>query len=201
MTAIAERAAIGGLKQVQKRAPIHRKLPSTFEEYLEWRPKDGYYYEWAYGKLLKIDSMIYPEQFHIVNNLTRLFNTTEAYREGGAFQPETRMNTMDKRARVPDISFWTLRQQRELAAKRAVVSAFIVEIISSNDTAYDVETKMDEYFSSGVQMVWHVFPNTERIYIYTSPDHNQICRGETICSAEEIISGFSIKAKDVFKLP
>ncbi len=198
MTAIA---AIGLPKLVQKRASTVRKLPSTFEEYLEWRPKDGYYYEWAYGKLLKIDSMIYPDQFHIVNNLTRLFNTTEAYQKGDAFQPETRMNTMDKRARVPDISYWTLRQQRELAAKRTAVSAFIVEIISLNDSAYEVETKMEEYFDSGVKMVWHVFPNTEKVYIFTSPEHNQICRGETICSAEEVITGFSIKAKDIFKLP
>jgi Uma2 family endonuclease len=198
MTAVA---AIGLPKSVQKRPPVSRKLPTTFEEYLEWRPKDGYYYEWAYGKLIKIDSMIYPDQFHIVNNLTRLFNTTESYREGGAFQPETRMNTMDKRARVPDISYWTLRQQRELAAKRSVISSFIVEIISLNDTAYEVENKMEEYFDSGVKMVWHVFPNTEKIYIYTSPEHNQICRGEVICSAEEVITGFSIKAKDVFKLP
>jgi hypothetical protein len=62
-------------------------------------------------------------------------------------------------------------------------------------------TTFEEYFDSGVKMVWHVFPNTEKIYIYTSPEHNQICRGEAICSAEEVITGFSIKAKDVFKLP
>lgn len=198
MTAIA---AIELPKLGQKRASTTRKTPSTYEEYLEWRPKDGFYYEWAYGKLLKFDSTIYPNQFHIVNNLTRIFNATDAYGEGDAFLPETRMGTTDKRARVPDISYWTVRQQRELATKRPVVSSFIVEIISLNDTAYEVENKMEEYFKSGVRLVWHIFPNTEKIYIFTSPDHIQVCRGETICSAEEVISGFSIKAKDVFKLP
>lgn len=198
MTAIA---AIELPKLAQKRVSTTRKSPSTFEEYLEWQPKDGFHYEWAYGKLLKIDSLIYPDQFHIVNNLTRLFNATEAYREGGAFLPETRMGTTDKRARVPDLSYWTVRQQRELAAKRPVVSSFIVEIISLNDTAYEVENKMEEYFNSGVKVVWHIFPNTEKVYIFTSPDHIQVCRDETICRAEEVITGFSIKAKDIFKLP
>jgi hypothetical protein len=54
----------------KKRRSPARKLPTTFAEYLDWQPKDGYYYEWADGKLLKIDPMIYPKQLHIVENLT-----------------------------------------------------------------------------------------------------------------------------------
>lgn len=189
------------ITNVPKRRSPARKLPTTFPEYLDWQPKDGYYYEWVNGKLLKIDPMIYPRQLHIVDNLTRLFATTNAYRKGDSLMPELRMQTIDKRARVPDVSYWTLQQRREHAANRRTISQFIIEIISENDTAYEVDSKMDEYFDVGVRMVWHVFPESKKVYIFSSPFDIRVCQDNIICSAEEVIEGFSLKAKDVFKLP
>jgi Uma2 family endonuclease len=111
------------------------------------------------------------------------------------------MQTVDKRARVPDISYWTLQQRREHAANRRTISQFIVEIISENDTAYEVDSKMDEYFSVGVRLVWHVFPESKKVYIFSSPFDIQVCQDNIICGAEEVIEGFSMPAKDIFKLP
>ena len=189
------------IANVPKRRLPARKLPTTFAEYLDWQPKDGYYYEWVNGKLLKIDPMIYPKQLHIVDNLTRLFTTTNAYRKGDSLMPELRMQTIDKRARVPDVSYWTLQQRREHAANRRTISQFIIEIISENDTAYEVDFKMDEYFDVGVRMVWHVFPESKKVYVFSSPFEIRVCQDNIICGAEEIIEGFSLKAKDIFKLP
>jgi Uma2 family endonuclease len=153
------------------------------------------------GKILKIDPMIYPKRIHIVDNLTSLFATTNAYRKGDFLIPELRMQTVDKRARVPDISYWTLQQRREHAANRRTISQFIVEIISENDKACEVDSKMDEYFSVGVRLVWHIFPETKKIYAFSSPYHVSVYHGDSICNAEEVIEGFSIPAKDIFKLP
>ena len=81
------------------------------------------------------------------------------------------------------------------------MSTFVVEIISKHDTAYEVDSKMDEYFDVGVRMVWHVFPESKKVYIYSSPFDIKVCRDNIICNAEEVIEGFSIPAKDIFKLP
>ena len=186
---------------VKRRRSSARKLPTTFSGYLDWQPKDSYHYEWVDGQLLKIDPMIYPKRIHIVDNLTRLFATTNAYRKGDSLMPELRMQTVDKRARVPDVSYWTLQQRREHAANRRTISQFIIEIISENDTAYEVDSKMDEYFDVGVRMVWHVFPESKKVYIFSSPFEIRVCQDNIICSAEEVIEGFSLKAKDIFKLP
>jgi Uma2 family endonuclease len=186
---------------IKKRRSSARKFPTSFAEYLDWQPKDSYHYEWENGKILKIDPMIYPKRIHIVDNLTSLFATTNAYRKGDFLIPELRMQTVDKRARVPDISYWTLQQRREHAANRRTISQFIVEIISENDKACEVDSKMDEYFSVGVRLVWHIFPETKKIYAFSSPYHVSVYHGDSICNAEEVIEGFSIPAKDIFKLP
>jgi Uma2 family endonuclease len=185
----------------QKRRIPARKLPTTLADYLVWMPKDGYYYEWTKGKLLKIDPMIYPHQLHIVKNLTRLFAKTPAYLKGDELTPEFRMATIESQYRVPDMSYWTVKQQREHAAGQRAVSTFVVEIISKHDLAYDVEWKMEEYFQAGVRLVWHIFPETNKIYAFSSPYNVSIYHGDIICSAEEVIEGFSIPAKDIFKLP
>jgi Uma2 family endonuclease len=184
----------------KRRSPA-RKLPTTLADYLVWMPKDGYYYEWENGKLLKIDPMIYPHQLHIVKNLTRQFVKTTAYLNGDELVPEFRMATIDSQYRVPDMSYWTVKQQREHAAGNRAVSTFVVEIISKNDLAYDVEWKMEEYFEAGVRLVWHIFPETKKIYAFSSPYHVSVYHGDSICNAEEVIEGFSIPAKDIFKLP
>jgi hypothetical protein len=55
-------ATTAPLNAPKRRYPA-RKLPTTLADYLVWMPKDGYYYEWTKGKLLKIDPMIYPTNF------------------------------------------------------------------------------------------------------------------------------------------
>ena len=194
-------AAASAPLTIKKRRSSARKFPTSFAEYLAWQPKDSYHYEWKNDRLLKIDPMIYPKRLHIIDNLTRLFATTNAYRKGDSLMPELRMQTVDKRACVPDISYWTLQQIREHAANRRTISPFIVEIISEKDTAYEVDSKIDEYFSVGVRLVWHIFPETKKIYAFSSPYHVSIYHGDSICSAEEVIEGFSMSAKDIFKLP
>lgn len=189
------------IAQVPKRRSPARKLPTTLAEYLVWQPKDGYYYEWANGKLLKIDPMIYPHQLHIVKNLTRQFVKTDAYLDGDELTPEFRMATIDTQYRVPDMSYWTVKQQRDHAAGRRAVSTFVVEIISKHDLAYDVEWKMEEYFQAGVRLVWHIFPETKKIYAFSSPYNVSVYHDDSVCNAEEVIEGFSLKAKDIFKLP
>jgi hypothetical protein len=60
---------------------------------------------------------------------------------------------------------------------------------------------MDEYFDVGVKMVWHVFPESKKVYIFSSPFEIRVCQENIICSAEAVIEGFSLKAKDILKLP
>ena len=187
------------IAQVPKRRSPARKLPTTLAEYLVWMPKDGYYYEWANGKLLKIDPMIYPHQLHIVKNLTRQVVKTDAYLDGDELTPEFRMATIDTQYRVPDMSYWTVKQQRDHAAGRRAVSTFVVEIISKHDLAYDVEWKMEEYFQAGVRLVWHIFPEQQMVYIFISPKLITVCEGDDICSAAPALPDFQMAAKDIFK--
>jgi Uma2 family endonuclease len=167
---------------------------------LSYDPRDGFKYEWVNGKLIK-RAMLKKEHYYIINNLTRFFATLKAYADGDSVQPEAQSATTDDGYRVPDLTYFTIDQQRLMYNGVSQTPKFLVEVISKNDDLIKVEEKLDEYFSAGVQIVWHIIPEFEKIYVYTSFDDVTICRGNTIASAELVVKGFALPAKDIFQRP
>lgn len=72
------------------------------------------------------------------------------------------------------------------------------EIISSNDKANKINKKIDEYFQAGMQVVWNIYPESNQVHVYTSPEDSTICRGKTICSGQPALHDFEISAEDLF---
>ncbi|MCY7356267.1 MAG: Uma2 family endonuclease, partial [Rudanella sp.] len=75
--------------------------------------------------------------------------------------------------RRPDAAFLTKNQidGSENEVKYAIPS-FVIEVISPNDRVKYLEEKLQEYFDAGVQIVWHIFPNTKQVWVYTDPLHH-----------------------------
>jgi Uma2 family endonuclease len=78
------------------------------------------------------------------------------------------------------------------------VAPFIIEVISNHDKLSEAETKLNEYFAAGVQVVWQVIPVTETVKVYTSPKQVTICSGSDLCSAAPVLAEFQIPAQQVF---
>ena len=183
---------------------LHKKVvalrrPKTRQEFLSWNPHDGFKYEWENGNILKLPKMITPEQFFIVKNLTRFFQTTQAFKNGDELMPEVKSSTIDTQIRVPDIGYFTTEQQYLMQQGEPVTPLFAIEIISPTDYFYKVDLKLEEYFEAGVKILWHIIPETEKVYVFTAADEVKICKGDTLCSAESVIEGFSLSTKDIFK--
>lgn len=78
------------------------------------------------------------------------------------------------------------------------ISSWVVEIISTNDQVNLINQKLDEYFQAGVHVVWHIFPDSKQVYVYTSPEQVTICRGKTICSAAPALEDLELAAEELF---
>jgi Uma2 family endonuclease len=185
-------------KSTFKKSPSMRR-PKTHEEFLHWNPRDGFKYEWDNGNILKLSKMITPEQFYIVKNLTRFFQKTKAFQNGDELMPEVKSSTIEEQVRVPDIGYFTQKQQFSMQNGEAVTPAFAIEIISPTDYFSRVDLKLEEYFKAGVKVLWHIIPETEKIYVFTAADEVKICKNEVLCSAESVIEGFSLSVNDIFK--
>lgn len=106
-----------------------------------------------------------------------------------------------KNHRRPDIAWFSDEQISMAKDGTAPVPKFVVEIISTKDQMNLVEDKMEDYRLAGVQVVWQVFPQFEKIHVYGGTHLNQmtVCRGEELCAAAPALPEFMMAAGEVFK--
>jgi Uma2 family endonuclease len=100
----------------------------------------------------------------------------------------------------PDVVFIArdrLPGGRPFAGWVQVPPDIVVEVVSPNDLAANLDTKVAEYLQAGVRLVWVVVPETRRIHVYR-PDGRDATFGpaDTI-TGEDVLPGFSALVADL----
>ncbi len=164
--------------------------------YMNWKPEDGFKYEWNDG-ILEKRAMIKPEEFPLVRNLKQALRQTTSFQAGGDFYTEFGCRTTEKQVRVPDISFYTA-DEITLAAHSPTVPRFVAEIISTHDAGERTLLKVHEYLRAGVEVVWHIYPQLRQIWIFRDTRHITVCSEAMLCSAAPVIPDLHITVNDIF---
>lgn len=109
-----------------------------------------------------------------------------------------------ERVRKPDVSFIARdRLSREdylVEGWCTVVPDLVVEVVSPNDVAYVVESKISQWLAAGVRAVWIVYPNEQRVYIHESRDQCAVLKPGDILRCESILPGFACPVAELFPL-
>ncbi|WP_373330620.1 Uma2 family endonuclease [Salmonirosea aquatica] len=176
-------------------------MPQTLEEFMVWEPNDGYKYEWNDGEIIRFERMK-KKHLLLLRALSRLFASTEAYRLGGELIQEQDVWLTGIQMRRPDLAYFSGQQiDNSMLLADEPIPAFAIEIISPTDDAIKVDEKVAEYFKAGVQVVWHIYPENESVYVYTSRRNVVICIEHDLCSAQPVLPDFEIRVNDLFALP
>jgi Uma2 family endonuclease len=107
------------------------------------------------------------------------------------------------RIRKPDVSF--IQSSR---VTNEIMRGFIkippdvaVEVVSPNDTYYEVEDKVAEYLTAGVRLVWVANPSTKTIRVHRpEKDPYEVAVGEEL-TGDEILQEFRVAVKEIFAPP
>ena len=107
------------------------------------------------------------------------------------------------KVRRPDVTF--VRRER-LAhdylreSFLTIVPDLVVEVLSPNDTVYEVREKTEDYLGAGVLLVWNVDPEGRIIQIYRRDGTvTKLHAGDEI-TGEEVVPGFRCKVAEFFPL-
>lgn len=171
-------------------------LPTTFEEFLRFEPTDGFKYEWNDGELVKSGGLK-RKHLRIIQHLNLRFDATKAKWERGQLICEQDVMLTGIQMRRPDMAYFSDKQIQNEADEP--IPAFCIEVISPTDESEKVETKLTEYFKAGVQVVWHILPESEVVYVYTSRKTVQICTEDDVCSAQPVLDDFTITVNELLK--
>ncbi len=74
-----------------------------------------------------------------------------------------------------------------------------VEIISPSEEPTDMARKVGEYFVSGAQQVWHMFPETRTLIVFRSPSNATIYQPDDEIDMNDLLPGFHSRVADLFQ--
>jgi Uma2 family endonuclease len=185
-----------------------RKLPDAVKP-ISWkdfqrrylRREDGYKYEWVRGMVEKTPRSMNQDQYFILDNLLSLLDNLRQNNQNiGRLYTETDTFFMEDTHRRPDIAYFSEKQRVRMAYGHNEVPQFVIEIISSSDSAYRVTRKMQDYRSAKIQVVWQIFPELREVHIFRGGQMT-VCSGDDLCSAAPALPEFTLTANQIFQKP
>jgi Uma2 family endonuclease len=134
----------------------------------------------------------------------RLGNYVETSQHGLVLGPDCGYQIFPddpNRVRFPDGAFIRSGRLPNDALPRGhirVVPDLILEVVSPNDLAWEVDVKVTEYLQAGVPLVWVFYPDTRTVSVYRADGQAvRLGAGETLSGAE-VLPGFACLVPDVF---
>lgn len=172
-------------------------------------PNDGMGYELVKGELRRKGEPheMSPTGFKhgaIVARLTgALVQHVEAHQLGEVTGAETgfKLTSNPDTVRAPDLGF----VKRERIPAGELTEKFwpgapdlAVEVISPNDTLYEVDEKVEDYLASGVLLIWIVNPKRRMVMVYRPDSEPQIMIEDEILDGLDVVPGFQYKIARLF---
>jgi Uma2 family endonuclease len=134
----------------------------------------------------------------------RIYNFCEGRQHGWCFPADGGLQCFPDRpktVRKPDVSF--VKRER-LGVDQigegwlTLVPDLIVEVISPNDLAEEVEEKIEMFHKAGVPLIWVVSPTARNVRVLRSDGSTAVLReGDTI-SGEDVLPGFVCPVSSIF---
>jgi Uma2 family endonuclease len=107
---------------------------------------------------------------------------------------------------VPDVSFIRLTNllpNFDVSKPYPGVPDLAVEVVSPNDSAEVLQTKLRTYLEKGTEQVWIVYPSTKEVYQYRRDrgPEPRIYSGSQKMDVEDLFPGLELTTDMIFALP
>jgi Uma2 family endonuclease len=106
------------------------------------------------------------------------------------------------RVRFADASFIRRGQLPEGQVPQGhcrVTPDLVIEAVSPNDTAYEIEDKISQWLDAGVRLVWVLYPETQRVQVHRANGTVTKLRSAERLSGEDVIPGFQCQVAEIFQ--
>jgi Uma2 family endonuclease len=77
---------------------------------------------------------------------------------------------------------------------------FVVEVLSPNDRAEEVDEKVRDWLDAGCQLVWVVNPKSESVSIHRPPRHAETLMRRDRIDGDQVLPGFQTEIATFFDL-
>ena len=106
-----------------------------------------------------------------------------------------------KKVRKPDVSFVArgrLPNDEPPDGHMTIPPDLAVEIVSPNDLARDIESRVDDYLKAGVKLLWVLHPSARSVHVLRADGSGVRLTEAGELSGEDVVSGFTCRVADLF---
>jgi Uma2 family endonuclease len=111
----------------------------------------------------------------------------------------------ENRVRRADVAFHRLdrltAEQARSDGHCTVAPDLVVEVVSPNDLAYEVEAKRNEWLDAGAQLVWVIDPIQQEVRAFRADGSVALFRRTDTLTAEPVLPEFRVLVAELFRLP
>jgi len=162
-------------------------------------PNDGRKYELVHGRLREVptDARHGWIGFRLAGRVYAVLPDTLV-----AFDSSTGFRMRGGNIRSPDLA---VMRREQLPEGRPPVEfidgapALAIEIVSPSERQSELLEKIAEYFESGAQEVWLLFPERRQVYRYRAPLEVEILNESDVLTGGELLPGFAVHVGELFE--
>lgn len=178
------------------------KALMTAEELLKL-PDDGRRYELLDGELVEMAPAGWEHGRVAARAAHRLLGHVEAQQLGEVVSgdPGIILRRNPDRVRAPDVCFVArdrLPREGVLKGYVDIVPDLVVEVISPNDTAAEVQQKIEEWLSAGARLVWAMYPDTRSVVAYRGLADVRVYTESDTLDAAPVLPDFTCPVASLF---
>jgi Uma2 family endonuclease len=102
--------------------------------------------------------------------------------------------------RKPDVSFVRLSRFADGVLPKGwtkIPPDLAVEVVSPNDTTYELDEKLEDYRKAGVPLVWVINPNSRIVWVLRGDGSVSHLSEDQELSGEDVIPGFRCRIREI----
>ncbi len=101
---------------------------------------------------------------------------------------------------VSDVGYISHRRFPNLNLEEFIPGApdLVVEVISPSDSDDEVCTKIALYMHYGTQVMWVIYVESQRVFVYRADGTYQIVERDGVLNGADVLPDFELKLSDVF---
>jgi Uma2 family endonuclease len=73
-----------------------------------------------------------------------------------------------------------------------------VEVLSPDDTVFEIEEKIEDYFAAGSRLVWVINPRTRTVTVYRPEAVPYVLAAHEALQGDDVLPGFSCRVEEIF---
>lgn len=174
----------------------------TAEEFARL-PDDGMRHELVRGALRTMPLAGAPHGLVVTRFTILLGRHIEEHDLGVLFSPDTGIHLFrdPDTVRAPDICFLSKARIPPDGIRRGFLRTapdLAVEVLSPDDTVFEIEAKIEDYFAAGSRLVWVINPKTRTATVYRPGAKPYVLATHESLDGEDVLPGFSCRVEEIF---